>query len=93
MSRIPVAVVGATGLAGQAVSSLSLAGPPISSKKSASSGSEPLGGQEYADAGKYDHGRLEFTAASRSRPSTLSSSFEDSAQLTPTAFRLVFSAV
>ena len=73
MSRIPVAVVGATGLAGQQFLA-SLAGHPMFEVRKLAASSRSAG-KKYAQAIEGRQGRLAAgSAASRWRPSTPASS-------------------
>ena len=91
MSRIPVAVVGATGLAGQQFLA-SLAGhPELEVKKLAAS--PRSAGKKYADAVKDDKGASKWFCSEPLSDEHASIVVEDSAKMTTDGVRLVFSAV
>jgi aspartate-semialdehyde dehydrogenase len=91
MSRIPVAVVGATGLAGQQFLA-SLAGhPQFEVRKLAAS--PRSAGKKYADAVKDDKGASKWFCSEPLAPEHAAIVVEDSAKLTTDGVGLVFSAV
>jgi aspartate-semialdehyde dehydrogenase len=91
MSRIPVAVVGATGLAGQQFLA-SLAGhPELEVRKVAAS--PRSAGKKYADAVKDDKGASKWFCSEPLSPEHASLVVEDSAKMTTDGVGLVFSAV
>jgi aspartate-semialdehyde dehydrogenase len=91
MSRIPVAVVGATGLAGQQFLA-SLAGhPELEVRKLAAS--PRSAGKKYADAVKDDKGASKWFCSEPLAAEHASIVVEDSAKMTTDGVRLVFSAV
>ncbi|HVU53356.1 MAG TPA: aspartate-semialdehyde dehydrogenase [Polyangia bacterium] len=91
MSRIPVAVVGATGLAGQQFLA-SLAGhPELEVRKLAAS--PRSAGKKYADAVKDDKGASKWFCGEPLSDEHASLVVEDSAKMTTDGVRLVFSAV
>jgi aspartate-semialdehyde dehydrogenase len=91
MSRIPVAVVGATGLAGQQFLA-SLAGhPELEVRKLAAS--PRSAGKKYADAVKDDKGASKWFCSEPLSDEHASLVVEDSAKMTTDGVRLVFSAV
>ena len=91
MSRIPVAVVGATGLAGQQFLA-SLAGhPELEVRKLAAS--PRSAGKKYADAVKDDKGASKWFCSEPLSDEHASIVVEDSAKMTTDGVRLVFSAV
>jgi aspartate-semialdehyde dehydrogenase len=91
MSRIPVAVVGATGLAGQQFLA-SLAGhPELEVLKLAAS--PRSAGKKYAEAVKDDKGASKWFCSEPLAAEHASIVVEDSAKMTTDGVRLVFSAV
>jgi aspartate-semialdehyde dehydrogenase len=91
MSRIPVAVVGATGLAGQQFLA-SLAGhPELEVRKLAAS--PRSAGKKYVDAVKDDKGASKWFCSEPLSDEHASIVVEDSAKMTTDGVRLVFSAV
>jgi aspartate-semialdehyde dehydrogenase len=90
-SRIPVAVVGATGLAGQQFLA-SLAGHPFYEIRKLAASSRSAG-KKYADAVKDDKGASKWSCAEALAPEHADIVVEDSAALTTDGVRLVFSAV
>ena len=91
MPRIPVAVVGATGLAGQQFLA-SLAGhPELEVRKLAAS--PRSAGKKYADAVKDDKGASKWFCSEPLADEHASIVVEDSATMTTDGVRLVFSAV
>ncbi len=91
MSRIPVAVVGATGLAGQQFLA-SLAGhPELEVRKLAAS--PRSAGKKYADAVKDDKGASKWFCSEPLAAEHASIVVEDSAKMTTDGIGLVFSAV
>ncbi len=91
MSRIPVAVVGATGLAGQQFLA-SLAGHPQFEIKKLAASSRSAG-KKYADAVKDDKGASKWFCSEPLAAEHAGIVVEDSAKLTTDGVRLVFSAV
>ena len=91
MSRIPVAVVGATGLAGQQFLA-SLAGHPDFEIRKLAASSRSAG-KKYADAVKDDKGASKWFCSDPLAAEHASIVVEDSAQLTTDGIGLVFSAV
>ncbi|HEV3031280.1 MAG TPA: aspartate-semialdehyde dehydrogenase [Polyangia bacterium] len=91
MSRIPVAVVGATGLAGQQFLA-SLAGHPDFEIRKLAASSRSAG-KKYADAVKDDKGASKWFCSEPLAAEHASIVVEDSAQLTTDGVGLVFSAV
>jgi aspartate-semialdehyde dehydrogenase len=91
MSRIPVAVVGATGLAGQQFLA-SLAGHPQFEIKKLAASSRSAG-KKYADAVKDDKGASKWFCSEPLADEHASLVVEDSAKLTTEGIGLVFSAV
>ncbi|HEY2729846.1 MAG TPA: aspartate-semialdehyde dehydrogenase [Polyangia bacterium] len=91
MSRIPVAVVGATGLAGQQFLA-SLAGHPDFEIRKLAASSRSAG-KKYADAVKDDKGASKWFCSEPLAAEHASIVVEDSAQLTTDGIGLVFSAV
>ena len=90
-SRIPVAVVGATGLAGQQFLA-SLAGhPAFEVRKLAASGRSA--GKKFADAVRDDKGATKWHCSRAAPDEHAGIPVEDSAALTTDGVRLVFSAV
>jgi aspartate-semialdehyde dehydrogenase len=91
MSRIPVAVVGATGLAGQQFLA-SLAGhPELEVRKLAAS--PRSAGKKYAEAVKDDKGASKWFCSEPLADEHAGLVVEDSAKMTTDGVRLVFSAV
>jgi aspartate-semialdehyde dehydrogenase len=91
MSRIPVAVVGATGLAGQQFLA-SLAGHPLFEIRKLAASSRSAG-KTLANALKDDKGASRWHCTEPLADEHASIVVEDSAQLTTDGVRLVFSAV
>src|SRR5215471_15292503 len=91
MSRIPVAVVGATGLAGQQFLA-SLAGHPLFEIRKLAASSRSAG-KKYGDAVKDDKGASKWFCTEPLAPEHAQIVVEDSAHLTTDGVRLVFSAV
>ena len=91
MSRIPVAVVGATGLAGQQFLA-SLAGHPLFEIRKLAASSRSAG-KKYGDAVKDDKGASKWFCTEALAPEHAQIVVEDSAQLSTDGVRLVFSAV
>ena len=90
-SRIPVAVVGATGLAGQQFLA-SLAGHPLFEIRKLAASSRSAG-KKYADAVKDDKGASKWFCAEPLAAEHAGITVEDSAAMTTDGVRLVFSAV
>jgi aspartate-semialdehyde dehydrogenase len=90
-SRIPVAVVGATGLAGQQFLA-SLAGPPLFEAKKLVASSRSAG-KKFADAIKDDKGASKWFCSEPLSDEHAGLMVEDSAKMTTDGVRLVFSAV
>jgi aspartate-semialdehyde dehydrogenase len=91
MSRIPVAVVGATGLAGQQFLA-SLAGHPQFEIRKLAASSRSAG-KKYADAVKDDKGASKWFCSEPLAAEHAGLVVEDSAKMTTDGVRLVFSAV
>src|SRR6266404_9678447 len=91
MSRIPVAVVGATGLAGQQFLASLARHPDFEIRKLAASSRSA--GKKYADAVKDDKGASKWFCGEPLAAEHASIVVEDSAQLTTDGIGLVFSAV
>ena len=91
MSRIPVAVVGATGLAGQQFLASLADHPQFEIKKLAASSRSA--GKKYADAVKDDKGASKWFCSEPLADEHASLVVEDSAKLTTDGIGLVFSAV
>jgi len=91
MSRIPVAVVGATGLAGQEFLA-SLAGHPQFELKKVAASSRSAG-KKYADAVKDDKGSSKWFCSEPLPQEFAGLVVEDSAAMTTDGIKLVFSAV
>src|SRR5215471_9353122 len=91
MSRIPVAVVGATGLAGQQFLA-SLAGHPLFEIRKLAASSRSAG-KKYGDAVKDDKGASKWFCSEPLADEHAGLVVEDSATMTTDAVRLVFSAV
>src|SRR5258708_20529130 len=91
MSRIPVAVVGATGLAGQQFLA-SLAGHPLFEIKKLAASSRSAG-KKFAQAGRDDRGASKWFCSEPQSPEFADIVVEDSAHLTTDGVRLCFSAV
>jgi aspartate-semialdehyde dehydrogenase len=91
MSRIPVAVVGATGLAGQQFLA-SLAGHPMFEIRKLAASSRSAG-KKYADAVKDDKGASRWYCGEPLSAEHAAITVEDSAAMTTDGVRLVFSAV
>lgn len=91
MSRIPVAVVGATGLAGQEFLA-SLAGHPQFELKKVAASSRSAG-KKFADAVKDDKGSSKWFCREALPPEFAGLVVEDSAKMTTEGVSLVFSAV
>ena len=90
-SRIPVAVVGATGLAGQQFLA-SLAGHPLFEAKKLVASSRSAG-KTFADAVKDDKGASKWFCSEPLSDEYADLVVEDSATMTTDGVRLVFSAV
>src|SRR5580692_5198910 len=90
-SRIPVAVVGATGLAGQQFLA-SLAGHPMFEIRKLAASSRSAG-KKFADAVKDDKGASKWHCSEPLSAEHAGITVEDSAHLTTDGVRLVFSAV
>ena len=90
-SRIPVAVVGATGLAGQQFLA-SLAGHPMFEIRKLAASSRSAG-KKYADAVKDDKGASKWFCTEPLAAEHAGIVVEDSAAMTTDGIRLVFSAV
>jgi aspartate-semialdehyde dehydrogenase len=90
-SRIPVAVVGATGLAGQQFLA-SLAGHPLFEVRKLAASSRSAG-KKYAEAVKDDKGASKWFCAERLAAEHAALTVEDSAKMTTDGVGLVFSAV
>jgi aspartate-semialdehyde dehydrogenase len=90
-SRIPVAVVGATGLAGQQFLA-SLAGHPLFEIRKLAASSRSAG-KKYADAVKDDKGASKWFCTEPLAAEHAGITVEDSAAMTTDGVRLVFSAV
>jgi aspartate-semialdehyde dehydrogenase len=91
MSRIPVAVVGATGLAGQQFLASLADHPTFEVRKLAASSRSA--GKKYADAVKDDKGASKWFCSEALAPAHAQITVEDSAKMTTDGVRLVFSAV
>ena len=91
MSRIPVAVVGATGLAGQQFLA-SLAGHPLFEIRKLAASSRSAG-KKLSDAVKDDRGASRWHCTEPMAAEHASITVEDSANMTTDGVRLVFSAV
>src|SRR5258708_4933043 len=91
MSRIPVAVVGATGLAGQQFLA-SLAGHPLFEIKKRAASSRSAG-KKFAQAVRDDRGASKWFCSEPQSPEFADIVVEDSAHLTTDGVRLCFSAV
>jgi aspartate-semialdehyde dehydrogenase len=91
MSRIPVAVVGATGLAGQQFLA-SLAGHPLFEIRKLAASSRSAG-KKLSDAVKDDKGASRWHCTEPMADEHASITVEDSAKMTTDGVRLVFSAV
>jgi aspartate-semialdehyde dehydrogenase len=91
MSRIPVAVVGATGLAGQQFLA-SLAGHPLFEIRKLAASSRSAG-KKLADAIKDDKGASRWHCTEPLADEHAAITVEDSAKMTTDGVRLVFSAV
>jgi len=91
MSRLPVAVVGATGLAGQEFLA-SLAGHPQFDLKKVAASSRSAG-KKYADAVKDDKGSSKWFCSDPLPQEFAGLVVEDSAAMTTEGVKLVFSAV
>ena len=91
MSRIPVAVVGATGLAGQQFLA-SLAGHPLFEIRKLAASSRSAG-KKLADAVKDDKGASRWHCTEPMSDEHAAITVEDSAKMTTDGVRLVFSAV
>jgi aspartate-semialdehyde dehydrogenase len=90
-SRIPVAIVGATGLAGQQFLA-SLAGHPSFEVRKLAASSRSAG-KKYADAVKDDKGASKWFCTEALSAEHAGITVEDSAAMTTDGVRLVFSAV
>jgi len=91
MSRIPVAVVGATGLAGQQFLA-SLAGHPLFEIRKLAASSRSAG-KKYAEAVKDDKGASKWFCTEPLADEFAGITVEDAATMTTDGVRLVFSAV
>src|SRR5258708_5160931 len=91
MSRIPVAVVGATGLAGQQFLA-SLAGHPLFEIRKLAASSRSAG-KKYAAAVKDDKGASKWFCTEPLADEFAGIGVEDAATMTTDDVRLVFSAV
>jgi aspartate-semialdehyde dehydrogenase len=91
MSRIPVAVVGATGLAGQQFLA-SLAGHPMFEVKKLAA-SPRSAGKSYGDAIRDDKGASRWFCSEPLSPEHATIKVEDSASMTSDGIKLLFSAV
>lgn len=91
MSRIPVAVVGATGLAGQQFLA-SLAGHPLFEIRKLAASSRSAG-KKLAEAVKDDKGASRWHCTEAMSDEHAAITVEDSAKMTTDGVRLVFSAV
>jgi len=91
MSRIPVAVVGATGLAGQQFLA-SLADHPMFEVRKLAASTRSAG-KKYADAVKDDKGASKWFCGEPLSAAHAAITVEDSARMTTDGVRLVFSAV
>jgi aspartate-semialdehyde dehydrogenase len=91
MSRIPVAVVGATGLAGQQFLA-SLAGHPLFEIRKLAASSRSAG-KKLAEAIKDDKGASRWHCSEAMSEEHAAITVEDSAKMTTDGVRLVFSAV
>jgi aspartate-semialdehyde dehydrogenase len=91
MSRIPVAVVGATGLAGQQFLA-SLAGHPLFEIRKLAASSRSAG-KKYAEAVKDDKGASKWFCTEPLADEFAGITVEDAASMTTDGVRLVFSAV
>jgi len=91
MSRIPVAVVGATGLAGQQFLA-SLAGHPLFEIRKLAASSRSAG-KQLRDAVKDDKGASRWHCTEPMSDEHAAITVEDSAKMTTDGVRLVFSAV
>ena len=91
MSRIPVAIVGATGLAGQQFLA-SLAGHPMFEVKKLAASSRSAG-KKYGDAVRDDKGASRWFCSEALSPEHAAIKVEDSANMTSDGIKLLFSAV
>lgn len=91
MSRIPVAVVGATGLAGQQFLASLAAHPMFEVRKLAASSRSA--GKTYAEALRNEQGASRWFCSERLAPEFETLPVEDSATMTSDGVKLVFSAV
>ncbi|MES1172387.1 MAG: aspartate-semialdehyde dehydrogenase [Bacteroidota bacterium] len=91
MSRIPVAIVGATGLAGQQFMA-SLAGHPMFEVRKLAASSRSAG-KKYADALRDDKGASRWLCSEPLADEHKGITVEDSASMTSEGIKLVFSAV
>ncbi len=91
MSRIPVAIVGATGLAGQQFLA-SLAGHPMFEVRKLAA-SPRSAGKKYATAIRDDKGASRWFCSEPLAPEFMDITVEDSAAMTSDGIKLVFSAV
>ena len=90
-SRIPVAVVGATGLAGQQFLA-SLAGHPMFEVRKVAASSRSAG-KTYAQAVRDDKGASKWFCSEPLAPEMAALTVEDSAAMTSDGIKVVFSAV
>src|ERR1700742_4094793 len=90
-SRIPVAVVGATGLAGQQFLASLAAHPMFEIRKLAASSRSA--GKRFVDAVKDDKGASKWFCAEPLADEFAGITVEDAAKMTTDGVRLVFSAV
>ena len=91
MSRIPVAIVGATGLAGQQFLA-SLAGHPLFEVRKLAASSRSAG-KTYAQAIRNEAGASRWFCSEPLAPEFMGIPVEDSANMTSDGIKLVFSAV
>jgi len=91
MSRIRVAVLGATGVAGQQFLACLAGHPQFEVKKLGAS--ERSAGKKYGDAIKDAHGKVSWFAKDPLAPEFAALMVEDAAHMTPDGVDLVFTAV
>lgn len=91
MSRIPVAIVGATGLAGQQFLA-SLAGHPMFEVRKLAASSRSAG-KKYGQAIRNEQGASRWFCSEPLAPEFMDLTVEDSASMTSDGIKLVFSAV
>ncbi|MEO5769570.1 MAG: aspartate-semialdehyde dehydrogenase [Polyangia bacterium] len=91
MSRIPVAIVGATGLAGQQFLA-SLAGHPMFEVRKLAASSRSAG-KKYGQAIRNEQGASRWFCSEPLAPEFMDLTVEDSAAMTSDGIKLVFSAV